>query len=131
MANTLLDLFYSLTHCLCCFPSTPQLKINNRSFRMLRLLGEVCPFFTPSVCRIRVLTDNRPGWLLLRLSRPRYHELGAVRAQEDSLSLWRRVRVTSPERSGSVHTLLPEPLHHPLGGSRRPERYWRQDLWHR
>jgi len=41
MANTVLDLFYSLSNCLFCFPGTPQLKINNRSFRMLRLLGEV------------------------------------------------------------------------------------------
>ncbi|KIW66504.1 hypothetical protein PV04_05833 [Phialophora macrospora] len=40
MANTILDIFYSLSSCICCFPSTPQLKINSRSFRMLRLLGE-------------------------------------------------------------------------------------------
>ncbi|EXJ80678.1 NAK protein kinase [Capronia epimyces CBS 606.96] len=40
MAQTLLDIFYSLSNCICCFPGTPQLKINNRSFRMLRLLGE-------------------------------------------------------------------------------------------
>ncbi|OAP59779.1 hypothetical protein AYL99_04781 [Fonsecaea erecta] len=40
MANTFLDIFYSLSSCICCFPSSPQLKINNRSFRMLRLLGE-------------------------------------------------------------------------------------------
>ena len=41
MAQTLLDIFYSLSNCLFCFPGSPQLKINNRSFRMLRLLGEV------------------------------------------------------------------------------------------
>ncbi|RMD41832.1 hypothetical protein DV735_g3253, partial [Chaetothyriales sp. CBS 134920] len=40
MAQALLDLFYSLSNCLFCFPASPQLKINNRSFRMLRLLGE-------------------------------------------------------------------------------------------
>ncbi|KAL2443559.1 Serine/threonine-protein kinase ENV7 [Exophiala dermatitidis] len=40
MAQTLLDVFYSLCNCIYCFPGTPQLKINNRSFRMLRLLGE-------------------------------------------------------------------------------------------
>ncbi|KAK7900489.1 Serine/threonine-protein kinase env7 [Exophiala xenobiotica] len=40
MAQTLMDIFYSLGSCVCCFPSSPQLKINNRSFRMLRLLGE-------------------------------------------------------------------------------------------
>ncbi|EXJ90255.1 NAK protein kinase [Capronia coronata CBS 617.96] len=40
MAQTVLDIFYSLCNCLYCFPGTPQLKINNRSFRMLRLLGE-------------------------------------------------------------------------------------------
>lgn len=36
-----MDVVYSLTNCVFCFPGTPQLKINNRSFRMMRLLGEV------------------------------------------------------------------------------------------
>ncbi|KAI9845841.1 MAG: hypothetical protein M1837_004522 [Sclerophora amabilis] len=40
MAQYLLDMVYSLTNCMCCFPGSPQLKINSRSFRMLRLLGE-------------------------------------------------------------------------------------------
>ncbi|CAK7203668.1 Serine/threonine-protein kinase env7 [Sporothrix eucalyptigena] len=40
MANTLLDLVYSVGSCLSCFPSTPTLKINGRSFKILRLLGE-------------------------------------------------------------------------------------------
>ena len=44
MAQFILDVFYSLSNCLCCFPGAPQLRINSRSFRMLRLLGEVrCP----------------------------------------------------------------------------------------
>jgi serine/threonine kinase 16 len=42
MASSLLDLFYSLTNCMACFPSSPNLKINSRSFKILRLLGEVC-----------------------------------------------------------------------------------------
>ncbi len=41
MAQYMLDLVYSLTNCMCCFPGTPRLKINNRSFKILRLLGEV------------------------------------------------------------------------------------------
>jgi serine/threonine kinase 16 len=40
MATYLLDLLYSFTNCMCCFPSNPSLKINSRSFKMLRLLGE-------------------------------------------------------------------------------------------
>ncbi|KAI9813087.1 MAG: hypothetical protein M1827_004307 [Pycnora praestabilis] len=40
MAQYLLDLVYSLTNCMCCFPGSPQLKINSRSFKILRLLGE-------------------------------------------------------------------------------------------
>ncbi|KAI9748849.1 MAG: Adenylyl-sulfate kinase [Chaenotheca gracillima] len=40
MAQYLLDMVYSLTNCMCCFPGSPQLKINNQSFKMLRLLGE-------------------------------------------------------------------------------------------
>jgi hypothetical protein len=51
MANTLLDIFYSLGSCICCFPSTPQLKINSRSFRMLRLLGEVSTTALPDSTR--------------------------------------------------------------------------------
>jgi serine/threonine kinase 16 len=35
-----LDALWSLTNLLSCFPSTPTLKINNRPFRILRLLGE-------------------------------------------------------------------------------------------
>ncbi|KAL4989872.1 kinase-like domain-containing protein [Aspergillus falconensis] len=40
MAQYFFDLLYNLTDCMCCFPSSPQLKINNRSFKLLRLLGE-------------------------------------------------------------------------------------------
>ncbi|KAJ5899855.1 hypothetical protein N7495_004599 [Penicillium taxi] len=40
MAQYFFDLLYNFTDCLCCFPSSPQLKINNRSFKLLRLLGE-------------------------------------------------------------------------------------------
>jgi serine/threonine kinase 16 len=40
MATYLLDLLYSFTNCMCCFPTNPSLKINTRSFKMLRLLGE-------------------------------------------------------------------------------------------
>lgn len=35
-----LDVVYSFTNCMVCFPSSPQLKINGRSFKILRLLGE-------------------------------------------------------------------------------------------
>ncbi|KJZ76707.1 hypothetical protein HIM_04043 [Hirsutella minnesotensis 3608] len=40
MAQFLLDLFYSLGNCLNCFPGSPTLKVNSRSFKILRLLGE-------------------------------------------------------------------------------------------
>ncbi|KAF8469508.1 kinase-like domain-containing protein [Kalaharituber pfeilii] len=40
MAQYVLDLVYSLTNCMCCFPGSPRLSINNRSFKILRLLGE-------------------------------------------------------------------------------------------
>lgn len=36
-----MDAIYSFTNCMVCFPSSPQLKINSRSFKILRLLGEV------------------------------------------------------------------------------------------
>ncbi|KAI9698223.1 MAG: hypothetical protein M1836_004225 [Candelina mexicana] len=40
MAQFFLDMIYSLTNCMCCFPGSPQLRINSRSFKILRLLGE-------------------------------------------------------------------------------------------
>ncbi|KAG0633330.1 kinase-like domain-containing protein [Tuber brumale] len=40
MAQYFLDLVYSLTTCMSCFPSSPNLTINHRSFKILRLLGE-------------------------------------------------------------------------------------------
>ena len=40
MAQLLSDIFASLTNCMFCFPSSPNLRINGRSFKILRLLGE-------------------------------------------------------------------------------------------
>ncbi|KAI9878266.1 MAG: hypothetical protein M1830_001445, partial [Pleopsidium flavum] len=40
MAQFLMDILYSFMNCMCCFPGSPQLKINSRSFKILRLLGE-------------------------------------------------------------------------------------------
>ncbi|KAL8999678.1 MAG: hypothetical protein Q9169_001495 [Polycauliona sp. 2 TL-2023] len=40
MAQIFMDLLSSLTNCLFCFPGSPKLKVNNRSFKLLRLLGE-------------------------------------------------------------------------------------------
>jgi len=40
MAQYLLDLLYSLTTCISCFPSSPNLTINTRTFKILSLLGE-------------------------------------------------------------------------------------------
>jgi hypothetical protein len=130
MAQYLLDIFYSLSNCLCCFPGSPQLRINSRSFRMLRLLGEV-RFIISNSCfsAIRNLQANTLatchdalafftrslfadlcllGWLLLRLSNPRYIHFRALRPQEDSLPLRPRIRLTSPQRSRSLHSLCSE-----------------------
>ena len=40
MAQYFLDLVYSLTSCMSCFPSSPNLTINSRTFKILSLLGE-------------------------------------------------------------------------------------------
>ncbi|KAK0618131.1 serine/threonine-protein kinase [Bombardia bombarda] len=40
MAQVFLDILYSFGNCLNCFPGSPTLKINSRSFKILRLLGE-------------------------------------------------------------------------------------------
>jgi hypothetical protein len=55
MAQALLDLVYSFGNCLNCFPGSPTLKINSRSFKILRLLGEV------RLCNLHRLHNN---WLL-------------------------------------------------------------------
>lgn len=41
LGSYFLDVVYSFTNCMVCFPGSPQLKINSRSFKILRLLGEV------------------------------------------------------------------------------------------
>lgn len=41
LAQYFFDLVYSFGNCLSCFPGSPTLKINSRSFKILRLLGEV------------------------------------------------------------------------------------------
>ena len=41
MAQYIMDLLYSLTNCMHCFPGSPNLKINNKTYKLLRLLGEV------------------------------------------------------------------------------------------
>ena len=43
MASYIMDLLYSLTSCMYCFPSTPNLRINGNTYKLLRLLGEVRP----------------------------------------------------------------------------------------
>jgi serine/threonine kinase 16 len=53
-----MDLFYSLTNCMVCFPGTPQLKINSRSFKILRLLGEVRRFFYSSSLDQRTILNH-------------------------------------------------------------------------
>ncbi|PVI08192.1 serine/threonine protein kinase-like protein [Periconia macrospinosa] len=40
LGSYFLDVVYSFTNCMVCFPSSPQLKINSRSFKIQRLLGE-------------------------------------------------------------------------------------------
>ncbi|KAM3507079.1 hypothetical protein MY11210_007292 [Beauveria gryllotalpidicola] len=40
MAQILQDIIYSLGNCLSCFPGSPTLKVNSRSFKILQLLGE-------------------------------------------------------------------------------------------
>lgn len=47
MAQLFADLFYSFGNCLNCFPGSPTLKINSRSFKIQRLLGEVRNRETP------------------------------------------------------------------------------------
>lgn len=99
-AQYFFDVVYSLANCLVCFPSSPQLKINSRSFKMLRLLGEVCSRLGPrahtfpspsSICWL--YSDRFLGRLLLRLLSTRYLIIGTLCPQKDPLPFWRRVRL--------------------------------------
>ncbi len=40
LSHYILDGLWQLQSCFHCFPSNPSLKINGRSFKILRLLGE-------------------------------------------------------------------------------------------
>jgi serine/threonine kinase 16 len=40
LSHYILDGLWQLQSCFNCFPSNPSLKINGRSFKILRLLGE-------------------------------------------------------------------------------------------
>lgn len=61
MAQILLDIIYSFGNCMSCFPGSPTLKVNSRSFKILQLLGEVSPpgsFFSIPPCRNKSQCDN-------------------------------------------------------------------------
>lgn len=61
MAQVLLDLVASFGNCLNCFPGSPTLKINSRSFKILRLLGEVgSDFFFLLSFPLRLLLASNP-----------------------------------------------------------------------
>ena len=77
----------------CCFPD-PQIKLNHRSFKILRLLGEGYEFDVP-----RVLA-NKKG-ILIRLPRHRL-EWVPLRSEKDSLSLWPGVCAECTKGSRSV-----------------------------
>lgn len=100
MAQYFFDLLYNFTDCMCCFPSTPQLKINNRSFKLLRLLGEVSS------------DDEQPkrpsnawhniGRFLLCLPRPGQVHIRAFRAEKNPMPLRSGIRFAGPEGSRGV-----------------------------
>lgn len=107
------ELLYTLTNCMFCFPSSPQLRINSRSFKMLRLLGEVrCCQGAFLICLLTVTT----GWLLLRLSGPGYLNISIVCIEEDPLPVWTGVCLACAERSGGVCSIQPTPKHHRIRG---------------
>lgn len=74
MAQYFFDLLYTFTDCMCCFSSSPQLKVNNRSFKLLRLLGEVRRIYKIALLPGQALVmdvDNGLGRILLCLPRSR------------------------------------------------------------
>ncbi len=116
MSQIMMDLLSSLTNCIYCFPGSPSLKINNRSFKMQHLLGEVSSTHSPNPIPILLPPTTNPpqkGRFLLRLLSPRHHNLHPLRPQKDPLPLRSRIRRPRPQRSRSLHPLHPPPQHHP------------------
>ena len=83
-------------NCLYCFPNSPQLKINNRNFKLQHLLGEVRNREANGQFRMLMLIPQLKGRFLLRLPCLRHLRLRSVRAQENSMPFWERVRCASP-----------------------------------
>lgn len=58
LAQMAVDLLYSLTNCVFCFPNSPNLKVNNKSFKLLRLLGEVSAIDIPLLVQLLGKRDS-------------------------------------------------------------------------
>jgi len=84
----------------------------------------------------RILAENTEvdvliahiGWIFVRLSRPRHLRLSVICSQEDSLSLWSRVRLSSTEGSRSIHPLRTTPQHHSQHRPCRAKRFEHEGL---
>ena len=123
MAQYFLDLVYTLTNCMSCFPGSPQLKINNRSFKILRLLGEVYKQKNPSS---KAQADRLTlGRILICLSRPRYRQWSSLCSQEDPLSIRTRIRCAGHEGSRGLCALCTKSEYYP---QRRLLRFFRS-IW--
>lgn len=110
MTQYLQDLVYTLTNCMSCFPGSPLLKINSRSFKILRLLGEVFAFIFPLFRDLRA--DISAGWLLIRILGPRHQQRSTLRAQEDPMSLWPGICRAGHEGSRGLRALHPQSQYH-------------------
>ncbi len=103
------ELLYTLTNCIFCFPSSPQLKINSRSFKMLRLLGEVrCCQRIFLICAL----ISASGWLLVRLSGPGNLHISTLCIEEDPLPVWTRICLACAKRGGGLYFVQSTSKHH-------------------
>ena len=111
MAQAVMDLLHSFTNCIFCFPGSPQLKINSRSFKMQHLLGEArfplsLSLSDQTLCRAHRLTTYPVGRVFLCLLSSGYLYVPTLCTEEDQMPLWSRVRCAGTERSRSLHSIL-------------------------
>lgn len=114
IASYFLDFAYSLTNCVFCFPGSPNLKINSRSFKILRLLGEVSitpaiPGACHAVSKRKRLTSRRAASPMYTLSKtppaPLYTPSRRSAARLAKSQLVRLSRKSKPTAS-SRHTQI-------------------------
>ena len=126
MAQTLLDIFYSALQLSLLLSGLAAAQDQQSQ------LSHATAVWARYGCRHRLLIHvaDLLGWLLLRLPGPGLLRLGSVCIEEDPLSLWAGVCLSSFERGRSLHPVYAQPQHHSQHRPCGPERFEHESLRH-